>query len=303
MTDNKCNGGALPSASKLCIPTDVALDGSGNLWVVDTGNNRVLRFNAPLFTGESASIVIGQTSFTARMCNQGFSPTPTAGRLCTPTGDTIDGAGDLWVVDDGNNRVLEFHAPFTTTLGQAANEVIGQPGFTTKACGTTVSTLCMPTGAAIDHEGDLWVADFGNSRVLEFWFEESNGESASRVIGQVGFTTSTCTGGEFSVSASATGLCLPTGVTIDAANDVWVADFSNNRVLEFWWPGSNGPAATEVMGQRDFTSHVCKGGGLGAVASQTGLCQPTDSSFDNSGNLWIVDMFNSRVLKFSGEQD
>ncbi len=70
--------------------------------VVDTGNNRVLEFVAPLFTGMAASLVIGQSSFTSS-----GSATTQSG-LHNPEGLAFDSSGNLWVAENSNNRVLEF---------------------------------------------------------------------------------------------------------------------------------------------------------------------------------------------------
>ena len=83
-------------------PTGVAFDHRGNLWVADELSNRVLQFTLPFTNGERASIVIGQTSFTA----SGAHETRTG--LDLPFGVAFDSRGNLWVVDFANNRVLEF---------------------------------------------------------------------------------------------------------------------------------------------------------------------------------------------------
>ena len=83
-------------------PNAAAFDSSGNLWVADSSNNRVLEFTPPFTDGEDASVVIGQSSFTA---NSGVTNSST---LDHPTGLAFDHSGDLWVVDNENNRVVEY---------------------------------------------------------------------------------------------------------------------------------------------------------------------------------------------------
>ena len=99
-----------------------------NLWVVDTGNSRVLEYKTPFSTGEAASLVIGQSSFTS----SDFADTNSTG-LSYPTGLAFDSGGNLWVADQGNDRVLEYKAPFSTH--EAASLVIGQPSFTSREYG------------------------------------------------------------------------------------------------------------------------------------------------------------------------
>ena len=111
MSSNRCNRGGAASAVSLCGPQGVAVDSAipANLFVADTTNNRVFRYQAPLTTGMAATTVIGKTSFTLITC----SAARTA--LCFPSALTLDTAGNLYVADTKNNRVFEYTAPFSAT--------------------------------------------------------------------------------------------------------------------------------------------------------------------------------------------
>lgn len=123
--------GQPPTPTDIGNPTAVAFDSKGNLWAVDTSNNRVLEYKPPYIFGEAASLVIGQTSLT------GTTDTSSSGGLFGPTGIAFDPSGNLWVTDQGNNRVLEFKSPFST--GEMASVVIGHANFTSFAPSSTVS--------------------------------------------------------------------------------------------------------------------------------------------------------------------
>ena len=276
LTHNRC----ATTRKGLCFPEGIAFDSLGNLWVADGGNNRVLEFKTPFYYSEAASVVIGQPGFTTKTC--AISP-PTQRGLCLPTGVTFDSSGNLWVADGGNNRVLEFTAPFST--GEAASFVVGQSSFTTNTCARTQKGLCFPVGTAFDKSGNLWVADGGNNRVLEFTAPFSTGEAASFVVGQSSFTTNTC-------ATNQSGLCAPYGITFDSSGNLWVADNFNSRVLKFTAPFSTGEAASFVVGQSSFTTNTC-------ATTQDGLCRPKGVTLDPSGTLWIVDTTDNRVLSFS----
>ena len=127
------SGDSSPSGG-LYGPTGIAFDSSGNLWVVDSGNNRVLEFKSPFSNGESASLVIGQPTF------GGYIGKTTAGGLNSPSYLAFDPSGNLWVTDQGNNRVLEFAAPFSTA--EKASVVIGQADFTSSAPASG-ATVCL----------------------------------------------------------------------------------------------------------------------------------------------------------------
>jgi NHL repeat len=182
-TDNVCadgqGGDPAPSNHGMCNPGGVALDATGNLYVADSRNNRVLEIASPLTGTQNAALVVGQGGdFTASQCNLGASA-PTASTLCAPAGLTLDILDDLYIADAGNDRVLEYMAPFGSD--PAATLVAGQgdsSGFTTSGCdrgiamadlfGVGADSLCMPAAVAVDTTINLYVADSANNRILEY---------------------------------------------------------------------------------------------------------------------------------------
>ncbi len=284
--------------SGFCFTSGSAFDSSGNLWIADEVNDRVLEFNPPFSNDENASLVIGQSGFTTDTCSV------TRSGLCSPVGLAFDPSGNLWVADQRNNRTLEFATPFSS--GESASIVLGQSSFTVGTCNLsglgsppTPSTLCIPVGVAFDSSGNLWVTDRGNNRILEFNPPFSNDESASLVLGQSSLTANGCSGGFTGLPPSQNGLCLPVGLGFDSSGNLWVADQYNNRVLEFDAPFSDGEAAALVIGQPGFATSTCNLSGLGSPPTQGSLCRATGLAFGSSGNLWVADQVNSRVLEFN----
>ncbi len=144
----------------------------GNLYVADFTNSRVLEYNTPLNPGSgetgagdtTADMVFGQGgNFTSNRCNLGGR---SASSMCVPMGITVDNAGNLYIADGFNNRVLEYNTPRTTDT--IADRVFGTCGsFTSFACvGVSADSLKNPTGVAVDNLGNLYVADNQNNRVL-----------------------------------------------------------------------------------------------------------------------------------------
>jgi sugar lactone lactonase YvrE len=252
---------------------------SGSLAVTDFGGavNRVLLFTPPFSIGMNASFVIGASSFT--MGGSGLS----ASQFLEPGGLSFDSSSDLWVTDRGNNRVLEFKPAFSN--GMDASLVIGQPDFTSSSLGTAQNSLRLPNDAAIDPHGNLWVADTQNFRVLEFKPPFTNGMNASVVIGQDDFSSRVS-------GVVAQNRLVPFVVAFDAGGDLWIADTSANRVLEFVPPFSNGMNASLVIGQDNFTSSA-RGTDSSSMSNPDGL------TFDKSGSLWVGDESNCRILRFS----
>src|SRR5574340_970392 len=113
-------------------PSASSFDSSGNLWVVDSNNNRILEYSAPFTNGMAASLSLGEPNLSSNKNNNGGI---SANSLSVPHSITFDSSGNLWVSDSGNNRVLEYLSPFSA--GESASIVIGQTGFTTGSAGTS----------------------------------------------------------------------------------------------------------------------------------------------------------------------
>jgi Abnormal spindle-like microcephaly-assoc'd, ASPM-SPD-2-Hydin/NHL repeat len=288
-----CNNGGI-SAHSLCSPGAVVVDSGGNLYVGD-GNSRVLEYNNPFAAcasfpcvGGSANLVFGQNgSFTSSVENNGGV---SANSLSSPEGLALDAAGDLYVSDDGNNRVLEYNTPLTTDT--TADQVFGQGGsFTSTAFnngGISAGSLAGPYGLAVDPSGDLYVSDSGNSRVLEYDNPTTN-TTADRVYGEPNFVTT-----PNPCNVTATGLCLPIGIDVDTVGNLYVADSALNRVLEYSSPLTNNTANLAFGQLNSFTSGTCNNGGVSAST----LCGPYDVRADINGNIYIADLGNARVLEY-----
>jgi sugar lactone lactonase YvrE len=286
-TTGACNNGTI-GAGTLCVPMGIAVDSAGNLYVADRGNSRILVYNSPFTTDTIADMVIGQTDFTSGGCSNPNTQFASASSLCVPTGVTVDSAGNMYVTDMANNRVLEYNAPLST--GMAAVLVVGQANFTSKAAGTGAAKLNQPYAVAVDGDGNMYVADYTNNRVLEYNAPLSNGMSANRVFGQPNMTSNVANPGGISANT----LWNPWGVALDAAGNLYVADHSNHRMLEYDTPITTNTTADRVFGQPSLTSSGCNKGGLGRGS----LCLPSGPAVDSLGDVWVADFGNNRVLEY-----
>jgi len=234
---------------------------------------------------QAASVVIGQPNFTQGSANQGGAPG--ANTINAPFGNAA--VGTLFVPDYGNNRVLGFNT-VPTGNNASADFVLGQPDFTSTACGDLANEMCGPE-TIVRAGARLLVNEFDNNRVL-IWNSEPGTTQAPAdvVVGQSGFGSSSgaCTSAKLNGSES---IAVGGGKLI-------VSDSNNNRVM-IWnaIPTANGVAADVVLGQNNFTTCVVNNDGSGGSAgpSAANFSYPAGAWTDGT-QLFVADFFNSRVL-------
>ena len=272
-------------ARRMRLPSSVAVDPTtGAVFVADSANNRVLRFDSQtaLANGAPADGVLGQPDFTSN------TRMTSAQGMYWPAGMAVDASGRLWVADQDNHRVLRFDNAASKPNGAPADGVLGQANFTSGASAVGAQRLNSPAGVALDGSGRLWVADQNNHRVLRFdnAAAKPDGAAADNVFGQGGFASST-------FATSAQGMYFPRDVVVDGSGRLWVADQFNHRVLRFDNAASKPPGAfaNGVLGQANFTS------GTEATSAQR-MNWPYAVAVDGSGRLWVADAANNRVLRF-----
>ncbi|HTQ54504.1 MAG TPA: hypothetical protein VMI94_08600 [Bryobacteraceae bacterium] len=300
-TSSRNNGNQQPSATSMWSPFAIAVAGT-DLFVADSGNNRVLVFPTA-GQAAAATIVLGQKDFPYNSINYiqgqefnfGTGGSGDAGLAI----DSSSATPHLYVSDPGNNRVLGFADARKIGPGLRADIVIGQPNMQTAVCNfggvynsttlgsqPTQSSLCYPTGLAVDPgTGDLFVADTRNGRVLRFPapFDPANSsQQADLVLGQEAFT------GVSNPQASQSVTVSPYGLVLDPNSGLFVSDLSANRVLLFPLnDATNGEPATKVIGQSSFTA-----------TAATVLSSPHHIALDTINQLYIADTNHNQVLVF-----
>ena len=218
-------GTAATTSTGMSRPYGVWVDSADRLWVADSGNNRVLRFDSITTkpSGAAADGVLGQANFTTSAPGSGNNG------IDYPTGVTTSAGGSLYVTCFLAHRVMRFDNASGLGANAPASAVLGQPDFATVTPGTTAVKMSDPTGAWITPDDSLWVADSGNNRVLRFnnASTKSSGAAADGVLGQPNFTSGL-------TAATRRGMGFPSyRPSVDTTGSLWIADRNNHRVLRF----------------------------------------------------------------------
>jgi DNA-binding beta-propeller fold protein YncE len=271
--------------TNLFNPRGLAYDSLGNRLFVANDNHRVMVFDVAAITdGEEAVGLLGQSNFSTAN-----AATSQSG-LNAPVGLAYVSAGNrLFVTDAGNNRVMVFDVA-TTTPGEAAVNVLGQPTFTSNSSAATQSGLNLPEKLAYDVTANrLFVSDKNNHRVMVFDLATiTNGEDAFGQLGQTSFFGS-------NAGTSASGLNTPNGLVYRSSDSrLFVADSGNHRVLVFDAATTTpAEAALNVLGQTSFTTNA-------AATTQAGMRSPKGLAYDSTKDrLYVADSQNHRVTVFN----
>ena len=306
--------------------------GPGNIWVADTGGDRLEEFSATgtyesqfdvgypinMAMDSSGNFWILAESYLEEYSPEGdqigkFGGYGTgAGVFENASGIAIDSNNNVWVSDDDGNRVEEFSATGTYE-GQ-----IGCAGSSACSVGTTNGTFNDPINLAIDASGNIWVANAGGNRVEEF-------SAAGSYERQVGCSSGACT-----ATSTAGGLSYPISVAIDASGNVWVGDYYNARMEEFSstgtyiaqfsdsyvWYSAADPTTGHILisdtGDNTVREYSATGTYIGAFGSAgygngefngpsgiliTGV--GTGHLVAGAGNILVADSENNRIEEFS----
>ncbi len=227
----------------------VAADAAGNLYVTDSGNSQVVKFGAG-----------------------GAVPTTLGTGLSFPSGVAVDVAGNVYIADTGNNRVVEV------PVGGGAQITIG-------------SGFSYPTGVAVDPSGNIIVADSNNGRIMSVPPPPSVA-APTLILGGLSYPEvavyDTAAGGYLiadsgnnrvirvnggQVTVIGSGFNYPSGVVVDNAGNIYVADSGNGQVVEVPW------------------------GGGAQYAIGSGFTSPAALSLDFNGNLYVADSSASTVTQ------
>jgi sugar lactone lactonase YvrE len=269
--DRGYNGDHQPATSAvLSAPSAVALDGSGNLYIAEVGNQRVRKV-VQIPVDEMITTVAG----TGHPYHNGDHQPASSADLAMPCGVAVDSSGNLYIADSWNRRIRRVGTDgvITTVAGT------GYGGYNGDDQSATSAELRGACGVAVDSAGNLHIADLWNNRV--------------RRVGTDGMITTVAGTGHLGYNgddqpASSASLTMPCGVAADSVGNLYIADTYCNRIRRVATDGM----ITTVAG----TGH---GGYNGdhRPATSADLAAPCGVAVDDAGNLYIADASNDRVRR------
>lgn len=261
-------------------PSGIAVDSAGNIYVADTGNNRIQKFNSSgtyltswrnppglnqpqdVAVDNAGNIIVSDSvnnrvlkfdsSGNIAWTNNGSdTPSPMVG----PSGVAVDSSGDVYVANPEGSRIFKINGATGNTISSIGG--YGSPDGAFQNC----------TDIAADNLGNAYVVDTGNNRIQKFAFS--------------GFPPGVFTS-KWGINGSGNGqFNAPKGIVIDSAGNVYLADTGNNRVQKFNASGTF------------LTSWGIQGSGDGQFNT------PQSIAGDGSGNVYVMDVGNNRVQKFN----
>ena len=266
-------------------PQGVAIDPSGNIYIADTGNSRIVemssisgasftaygssgtgdgQFNAPsdialdtsghlYITDQNNGRIVEINNISGTGWTSYGSRGSGIGQFLAPAGIAVDGSGRIFVADAVNNRITEM------------SSITGTGWTSYGTSGSAAGQFNLASGIAVDSSGNIYVADAGNNRIIEM--------SGISGAGWTAYGTYGSGAGQFN---------QPTGITVDSSGHIYVADTGNNRVVEM----------NSISGA-GWTTYGAGGSGIGQFS------QPYALAVDSSGGVDVADAGNGRIVRLT----
>ena len=308
------DGGPATSASLFGV-RGVRVDGAGNLVIADTQHSRVRVVAVHTGTFYGQAMTAGDIYTVAGTGVPGISGDgglATKAKLSTPDGVAVDAAGNLLIADQGTSRVRAVAVKSGTFYGQAmtADHIYtvagdGTHGYSGDGGQATKAELSIPDGVTVDAAGDLLIADFGNDRVRMVAETSGTFYGQAMTVGDIYTVAGNGTPWFFGDGGPATHaelgtqaeLNVQTGLAVDAAGNVLLADDGNSRVRLV--AATSGTFYGQAMTAGDIYTVAGDGtqgfSGDGGAATKAELNEPADAAVGAAGNVLIADGGNNRV--------
>jgi sugar lactone lactonase YvrE len=310
-------GMATGLGSGLKSPLGVALDAAGNAYVADTGNNVVLRYNS----AGTGTVIAG----TGTAGNSGNGGAASAAALSAPSAVAVTPDGAVYIADTGNGvvrridpitGVINIAAGGATTTCAAALDAFGN------GCLGTQAKLAAPAGLTSDAHGNVYIADTGNNVIRELtnsgyifvigggasfsaptalqadpngniFVADTGHSTVSEIVAATGAVVAVAGNGQNGSTgnggaATSAELSKPTGIALDGAGDLYIAD-TGNHVIRFVNAAGTINTVAGTLGQSGS-------GTLPGSVSDLLLNLPGGVAATTSGKLYVLDSGNNRAF-------
>ena len=229
------NGGG-SNANQFSGARGIAFDATGNMYIVDSGNNRIQKFPANSISSTNGTTVAGG--------NGGGS---NADQFSSVNGGiAFDASGNMYIVDSGNNRVQKF--PANSINSTNGTTVAGGNGG-----GSNADQFSGATGIAFDASGDMYIVDSGNNRIQKFPANSTSSTNGITVAGgNAGNGSNQFSGAQ--------------GIAFDATGSMYIVDGSNNRIQRFPANSTSSTNGTTVAGGNGGGSNANQFSGAWGIA-------------------------------------
>jgi uncharacterized protein (TIGR03437 family) len=262
--------GLAATSAQLVSPNNIAFDTQGNVYFSDPGLSMVLK----VATNGVVSIFAGNGLTTGG----GDGGLAIGASLSYPAGLAFDSSGNLYIADTYNSNVrkVDTNGIISTVAGDG-----GQGGFAGDGGPATKALLQNPAGLAVDHSGNLYIADRGNNRVRMV-------AASTGIISTIAGSNASGFSGDGGPAAKAT-FTYPTSIAIDSSGNLYIADANNCAIRMI----SSAGIITTVAGTGGQWGYS----GDNGKATNAKLSGPTGVAMDASGNLYIADAGNERIRR------
>ncbi len=280
-TPPNCGDGGPATAAQLSYPVALAVGPSGNVYVVDWGDNEVREVSP---TGTITTVAGGGVQCgLPPSCGDGGAATDA--ELDFPEGVAVDRAGNVYIADTGDNEVRKVSTKGIITRLAGTGVQCSQP----PACGdgglATAAQLSSPTAVAVDRAGNVYIADTGDNEVRKV--------SPSGQITTVAGNGVACSGppscGDTG-PATAAEVSFPEGVAVDQAGALFIADTGDNEVRKVSPAGT----ITRLAGTGALCANPTSCGDGGAATSAK-LSGPDGVAVDTHGNVYVADAGDNKI--------